>query len=60
MHGQPHIRFINISMFFSFAEGKQTKFYLSLGISKCVTRDQMSALKTKEVILCFLVTTIAG
>jgi len=50
---------INISLFFSFEEGKQVKFYLSLGISKCVTRDQMSTVKNK-MILYFMVIAIAG
>ena len=50
---------INISLFFSFEEGKQVKFYLSLGISKCVTRDQMSTVKNK-MILYFMVIAVTG
>ena len=52
---------INTSLFFfSFAEGKQAKFCLYLGIPKCVTRYQMSTLNSKKVILYFLVSAIAG
>jgi len=50
---------INISLLFSFEEGKQVKFYLSLEISKCVTRNQMLTLKNK-MILCFMVICVAG